>query len=615
MKLNYTEKNVPILPLEIGAFSYNDILREEADRIMEVQLLDQSLWSLLVDVFRCGNADNVGGTWKGEYWGKMMRGASFIYKSLPEGECASALYEVLEETVIDLLSTQDKYGRIASYSVECEFTGWDLWCRKYVMLGLIYFMEISDNTGLCKRALDAVTAHADYIVSKIGPGKDHPYITACTGAWDGLNSSSILEPFVLLYNLTKEQRYLDFSEYIISCGGTAGENIFEKAYEDKTPLSEYAQPKAYEMISCFDGLCEYSKITGNEKWRTAVIRFADRMLREESTVIGCLGTDSECLNHASLMQSDGSFIPEFPFRGKILHIMQETCVTVTWMKFMWQLWRLTGDSRYMDELEISAYNAMSGSLKSHIDETENGGIILPVYSYSPLRNLPRSEIVGGQQPITADSNYGCCVCISSAGFALDSLASAAYSEDKTTYLNLYRNGCFSSRGLTASVCTAYPYGSTINITVNSAEEGEKLSLRIPAWVSEATVTLNGTKAVALPGYFTVTVKENDVITLEFPMDVRYIFPDEASDVITGRNDYFCVRRGPITYAYDFVAENEPAIDTDSITAKVTDNLSRDAEFRSMVEITDGSGTRHVLVDYRSAGQISGHKVSAWIKKQ
>lgn len=593
-----------------GAFDFDDALSGEIAKIRKIQLLDRELWKKLVDIFRPDNSDGENGTWKCEYWGKMMRGACFVYKTAPTPD--DQLYSVLEETVRDLLTTQDELGRICTYSVSDEFGGWDIWGRKYVMLGLIYFLEICRDDGLCSDVLAALMAHADYITEKLGHGENQREIAACSGAWDGLNSCSILEPFVLLFKLTKEPRYLEFSEYIASFGGTLHENYFKMALEDTTPIASYGQPKAYEMISCFDGLAELSKITGNEDDRRAVINFADRLLREEATVIGCLGCDSECLNHASVMQSDGSFIPTMEFKGEDIHIMQETCVTVTWMKFMWQLWRMTGDSKYIDAFEISMYNAMSASLKDEIYPDENGGIILPVHSYSPLRHDIRSEIVGGQQLITENSLYGCCVCISSAGFALNTIAAAGHDSDGVIYLNLYRNGRIVSGDVALDVKTDYPLSGLVNIDVSSADGRKTLALRIPEWAGKADVTVNGDTHTVRSGYCELAVSQGDTITLELPMDVQFITPDDAADVSTERDDYLCIRRGPIVFALDDTDEDEPTvrIDTDA-DASLAESADVQCRYALTVKTTDGNAV--TLVDYRSAGQVRGHKASAWIK--
>ena len=51
----------------------------------------------------------------------------------------------IKATVIDMMSTQDELGRISTYKTEEEFDAWDIWSRKYVLLGMEYFIEISDD--------------------------------------------------------------------------------------------------------------------------------------------------------------------------------------------------------------------------------------------------------------------------------------------------------------------------------------------------------------------------------------------------------------------------------------------------------------------------------------
>jgi hypothetical protein len=100
--------------------------------------------------------------------------------------------------------------------------------------------------------------------------------------------------------------------------------------------------------------------------------------------------------------------------------MQETCVTVTWMKLCLQMLRLTGDLKYAHQIEISAYNAFIGAIctPDEMDEDANFGVPLPVISYSPLRRDRRSEKTGGKKKITPEGAvYGCCVAIAAAAWA------------------------------------------------------------------------------------------------------------------------------------------------------------------------------------------------------
>ena len=110
--------------------------------ILGQQIKDRALWRKFCEVFTtkedCGDEIWDGEVfpnqrrWRGEYFGKQMRGAVLTYIYTRDEE----LYNILTETVEDLLSRQDELGRFSTYNVEEEFRCWDIWCRKYVLVGL-----------------------------------------------------------------------------------------------------------------------------------------------------------------------------------------------------------------------------------------------------------------------------------------------------------------------------------------------------------------------------------------------------------------------------------------------------------------------------------------------
>ena len=601
--------------VELGAaFDFSDRFTDEQLRMREIQLLDRNAWSKFVGCFKNQGCDDEHHAWRCEYWGKMMRGACYIYRALSAKTPDDELYAVLEETVRDMLTAQDELGRFSTYTLGAEFHGWDIWGRKYIMLGFIYFLDICRDDELADEIVKALMRHADYMIEKLGREEDGKLvIAACTDHWDGLNSCSVLEPFMLLYNITHEQRYLDFGEYVISFGGTLHTNLFHLAHEDKTPIHQYPVTKAYEMISCFEGLAEYVKITGNEYYKEAIIRFGRRVLREETTIIGCLGCEYESFDHAVVEQ----------FNEEHRGIMQETCVTVTWMKFLWQLWRMTGDADFMDAFEIAGYNAMSASLRRHIDMEANSGVPIPIHSYNPLRHEVRFEEVGGRQYIEPDLYYGCCVCISTAGFALNTLAAAAVHKNHL-FINLFRTGTITTDDITLTM-DAKNYiagGYDVSFTVEKCRDAKILAIRIPAWnnrtahlmLDDMTIPVNASDS----GYFSLSVKEGAHFKLSFMPKFTYITPSDVSDVPTNCDKYLAVRQGPQIYAIDDTDENEGIyeIDTESgcgswVLAGHTEEAP--VPCRTMLKLPLKNGEKLTLVDYPSAGQEDGHKVSAWIK--
>ena len=124
-------------------YQINGVMHDVFDFVRNKQLMDPPLWKKFVAQFqpwvdiRDREKPEFGG-WRCEYWGKMMRGAAWVYDCTRDEE----LYEVLENTARELLTRQDELGRISSYPLEHELTSWDLWGRKYVLLGMQYFSEI-----------------------------------------------------------------------------------------------------------------------------------------------------------------------------------------------------------------------------------------------------------------------------------------------------------------------------------------------------------------------------------------------------------------------------------------------------------------------------------------
>ena len=65
------------------------------DIIQSRQLLDRELWRKCVGVFSSGIDDDDGG-WRGEYWGKMMRGACLVFCVTGSDELYSVLTQAVE---------------------------------------------------------------------------------------------------------------------------------------------------------------------------------------------------------------------------------------------------------------------------------------------------------------------------------------------------------------------------------------------------------------------------------------------------------------------------------------------------------------------------------------
>ena len=453
------------------------------------QLMNSRLWELFARQF-VTRQDSGNNGWRGEYWGKMMRGACLTYSLTRD----PALYRTLRESVFKMLSLPDPDGRISSYRRGAEFRGWDMWCRKYVLLGLEYFLDICGEEDLRDRIIAASCRHLRCIMREVGGEEGKKDITQTSNFWGGVNSCSILEPVIRLYELTGESDFLEFAEYIISTGGCDKGNLLELAEKGEIPPYRYPVVKAYEIMSFFEGIIEYYRLTGEERYLRAALNFTDAVLETDYTVIGCCGCTHELFdNSSSAVQTEAR-----------IEIMQETCVSVTFSKLLSQALLLTGDPKYAEAMEKTYYNSILGSvnfgrnreLKLSEDLTGNdyslsagfvrqiGGFTFD--SYAPLYKNRRNRKTGGYQDINGGRAYGCCACIGSAGTALLPLTAILTRGSDGLVINQYTDGLFRAempdgKKAVLRMRTDYPYDGKITVTFEGGELPGELLLRIPSY--------------------------------------------------------------------------------------------------------------------------------------
>ncbi len=572
-----------------------------------------------------------------------MRGACFVYAYSRNSE----LYRILTDTVKDMLTAQDENGRISSYAVHHEFEAWDIWSRKYVLLGMQYYLEICEDEELSVKIIDSMCRQVDYIMTKIGePQEGKIQITKATRHWRGLNSSSLLEPIVRLYNITKEQKYFDFATYIVNCGGADVVNIFDLAFEDKLYPYQYPVTKAYEMTSCFEGLLEYYYVTGNERYKASIINFTNKILESDFTIIGCCGCTHELFDHSTVRQANTN-------NGAI---MQETCVTVTLMKFIYRVALLTGEAKYVDAFETSFYNAYLGSintenvieptiLKNHPDWNIEP---LPFDSYSPLTAGTRGNGIGGLKLMSDNHYYGCCACIGAAGIGLVPKM-ALFTTKNGFAMNLFFDGSMESatakgQKIIFKTSTDYPVSGNILITITlEKSEQFELLIRIPAWSKQTSLSVNGVPFAAEQGYVCIEREWCAGDTLELNLDMRtealypipyghqvlmnkviwganYVIPTYDEEDPIAKN-HIALRRGPVILAQENrlgYSVDEPVsirVGEDGyvdVTLAETEIAPYEHILEAEVPLTDGS-KMHVT-DYASAGKLwtEESKMAAWM---
>ena len=565
------------------------------------QLLDKKTWDKFIEVFTEDSDDHDLG-WRCEYWGKMMRGACLTYTYHATDE----LYSVLDYAVRGLLEAQRDDGRFSTYSEGKQFDGWDLWGRKYVLTGMMHFLKICKDESLRTDIIEAISKHADYIAEHVGAGEGQKSILETSTHWLCLNSCTILEPFVELYKLTGKQNYLDFAEYIIGLGGCAGGNLIDLALADEKAPFEYPVNKAYEMMSFFEGVLAYYELTGKEEYLDAVTKFVEKINETDVTIIGCSGCTHELFDNSIIKQTEYNEVQ-----------MQETCVTVTWMRVLTRLLLLTGNVAYADRIEKSALNALYGSINTKWEKSfsiEDKLYFDPVIfdSYSPLYNNRRGLATGGFKRFKSGGFYGCCACIGSAGTAIFPLVSVLKRAEGFV-INELIEGVVNEKTplgnpVTLNATSDYPSDGKYSVAIFLEESEEfTLTLRIPDWCDEAVVKIGDEMKKVYSGYTTIRREWSDGDTVEIDLEMHL-----KSHRLNGKTAY---TYGPLVLARDEMKEGKK---TDSEFSPTDHNAFKrlPAESGELLRISlECEGEDILLTDYASCGKHWNNqnaRVSVWL---
>jgi sialate O-acetylesterase len=225
--------------------------------------------------------------------------------------------------------------------------------------------------------------------------------------------------------------------------------------------------------------------------------------------------------------------------------MMETCATMSWMQLSQALLDITGDPKYADAIERIQWNNVFA--EQTIDGDANH-YFTPPNGYTPKGYFREPDC-----------------CMSSGPRLLSMLPGFIYAEGphQAIVVNQFVTSTTTIGKTHISQQTNFPEDGNSVITIDPVRPAAfTVKVRIPAWVEDPTLTLNG-KAVndVRPGAYAIitrTWRPGDKLTLELPMQlqwVRHAHYQKTAD----RKPYktqpdpdapYALVRGPVVYAVD-----------------------------------------------------------------
>jgi DUF1680 family protein len=493
---------------------------------------------------------NLEGDWYGEHAGKWLYAAA---KAVVRSNDAT-LRANLAAVAGRLVALQGDDGYLGTYAPSRRFMQpqapkppswdgaptlrtWDIWVHAYLVLGLV---ETQRALGGNPIHLDAARRIGDLCLATLRGGID----VCDLGNHHGLSATVLLDAAMALHEATHEPRWLDLATLVLEHADRNPALQLLTKLVAGADASEIATGKAYQLLWNATGLTRLARATGNRDLFTALVALWDGV-RERHLTLGGGPWGGVAHRSREVFNAPGAFSPQ----GYV-----ETCSTLAWIQFNRELLASTGEARYAQEIERSAYNDL---IAAQAPDGED-------WCYYVFPNGRRVH-----------TTYWRC-CKSSGAMAIEELPALAYGVDAHDVISVNLLGA--SRAtlaladgteVTLEQFTDYPFAGAIQLRVAPATPARfALRVRIPDWAHGAHAHVDGEPLDGVvPGDWLVLDREwrtGDVVALALPMTPRWqhrsnrnVQESRAPDGSAVRqlvldDAYAAIVRGPLVYATGLV---------------------------------------------------------------
>jgi uncharacterized protein len=355
---------------------------------------------------------------------------------------------------------------------------------------------------------------------------------------------------VQLYRATHDKKHLDLAKHYLDIRGLDNSVNRSRHNQSYKPVLEQSEAvgHAVNCVSLMVSLADVGVLTGIRDYFDAAHRMWLDVVEKKLYVTGGVGTTGN--------EGFGE-----PYSLPNVSAYSETCAVLMFITLNHRLFMATGDSQYIDVMERGMYNnavdgvSASGNRFFYVNRLASAG--------------------DGRDTRWERASLECCP--PNLVRFLASMPGLIYAQDQNDaiYVNLYVSSQTSFKvsksTIALSVESAMPWGgqSRINVSTKGDVRGT-IKLRIPGWArnqpvpgslyayadkldKHVTVSVNGSSVASAPdktGYVSLdrTWKNGDIVTVEFPVEVRRVVADSR---VTHDRRRMAVERGPIVYCSEW----------------------------------------------------------------
>jgi DUF1680 family protein len=355
---------------------------------------------------------------------------------------------------------------------------------------------------------------------------------------------------VKLYGVTQDKRWLELAQIFLEARGPTGPEYSQR----HRPVVEQDEAVGHAVRAnyMYSGMADVAALTGDTRYLNAIGKIWENVVSRKLYLTG--GTGALARGEAYGANY------ELPHDG-----YNETCAALAFMNWNHRMFLFTGESKYMDVFERTAFNGFISGVSHSGDRFFYPN---PLSYDGKARN---NHEHAGRAPW-----FGCACCPPNLMRTLAALSGSFYAvRGKDLYVNFYAQseGRASVGGTEVGLTqdTAYPWKGYTRLALTLAAPATfTLHLRIPGWAQGVPVPsdlysyeaptdcswkirVNGRRVeTALEKGYVVVAREwqhGDKVEIDFAMPVQVV---HGNDRIAATQGQVAYERGPIVYCVESI---------------------------------------------------------------
>lgn len=432
---------------------------------------------------------------------------------------------------------QRKTGKEKMFDDQLSFEAYNF--GHLMTAGCIHYRATGNNS-----LLNIATKAADFLIGFYKVATPEQARNAiCPSHYMGL---------VELYRTTTEKKYLNLVNYLINIRGTV-EGTDDNS--DRVPFKQMDKIVGHAVRANY--LCAGVADVYAETGDTTLLRTLDKLwhnVTETKMYItgGCgalydgVSVDGTSYKPDTVQKVHQAYGRDFQLPNFSAH--NETCANIGNVLWNWRMFLLTGESKYMDIVELTLYNSVLSGVS--LDG-------LKYFYTNPLAatsNYPyHLRWEGGRIQYISKSNC----CPPNIVRTIAEINNYMYSiVNDGLYINMYGSNNIKTTLKNGSVIalqqsTDYPWSGNVNFTIQQAPTtATNIYLRIPDWCNHATIKVNGVaKKIEYNTYTKITKnwKVGDKIELILDMPTMLM---ESNPLVEETKNQVAIKRGPLVYCLE-----------------------------------------------------------------